>query len=159
MRLKDTFYGLIDSYITPCVRDGFIDQRYFVQKSPQYSAINAILKAEIDKVPTSLFDFDNRVRCKYLGYKSGNTYYRKVSSDRFIPSIKTPFLILQAKDDLIVKPFDLPREELLRNPFCFLVEAQNGGHCSFWTKNSESKEFFPYKRYGNDLVMTFFDSF
>jgi len=103
MRLKDTLYGLIDPYITTCVRDGFIAERYFVQKSPEYSAINEILKAEIGKVPSSLFDFDNRVRTKYLGYKSGNSYYRKVSSDRFIPSIKTPFLVMQAKDDLIVK--------------------------------------------------------
>ena len=99
---------------------------------------------------TSTFDFDNKVRGKFLGYSSAHTLYRRVSCDRFIPHISIPFLVLASCDDPIAVHSDMPRDELLRNPNCTLIEAVNGGHCDFFTDK--------YKRHYMELVLTYFDN-
>jgi len=39
----------------------------------------------------------------------------------------------------------VPRNDLLRNPNCVLVEAEHGGHCDFWSKVPDGS-LFEYKR-------------
>ena len=60
--------------------------------------------------------------------------YRITACDRFVPLIKTPFLVIAAKDDPISIYTDMPYDSLLRNEHCTLVVAKNGGHCDFWTQ-------------------------
>ena len=87
------------------------------------------------KKPVTLFDFDSKVRAKFLGYNSGHMLYRVTACDRVVPSIKTPFLVIASQDDPISVYTDMPHDSLLRNENCTLMVAKNGGHCDFWTQD------------------------
>lgn len=55
-------------------------------------------------------------------------------------------MVWVSKDDKICDFKLVPREDLLRNKNCILVEAEHGGHCDFFSKNKDGKGFFNYKR-------------
>jgi predicted alpha/beta-fold hydrolase len=55
-------------------------------------------------------------------------------SDRFVSNINVPFLVLQAKDDPICTLDNMPMNDLLKNPNCFVIKLKHGGHCDFFTK-------------------------
>ena len=62
-------------------------------------------------------------------------------SDRFISNINVPFLILQAKDDPICTTDNMPMNDLLKNPNCFIIKTRHGGHCDFFTKIPDQKKY------------------
>lgn len=64
-----------------------------------------------------------------------------INSDRFISSINVPFLILQAKDDPICTTDNMPMNDLLKNPNCFIIKTRHGGHCDFFTKMPDQKKY------------------
>ena len=66
-------------------------------------------------------------------------------------------MIWVGKDDKICHYEQMPREDLLRNENCTLVEAEHGGHCDFFCKNKENKGFFNYKRYSSEIIVKYFD--
>ena len=133
VRLKHAYFGLLDSFICPNLRNPFVAQRYAVQKSPEFTELHETIKKSYMPKATSTFDFDNKVRGRFLGYKSGHVLYRRSSCDVFIPGISIPFLVLASCDDPIAVHSDMPRDDLLRNENCTLIEAANGGHCDFFT--------------------------
>ena len=67
-------------------------------------------------------------------------------SDRFIPNITLPFLVMVAKDDKVCTYEQVPFNDLKRNKNCIFVDVQHGGHCDFFTKNPTSNDFLGYKR-------------
>ena len=54
---------------------------------------NAILNSK------NFEDFDNAVTAPLFGFKNAKDYWAQCSSKQFIPSIKTPTLVINAKDD------------------------------------------------------------
>lgn len=65
-----------------------------------------------------------------------NTY---IYSDRFLHKIEIPFLVLIAKDDPITEYRHVPRDVLIENANCILVEAKHGGHCDYFHTSTETK--------------------
>ena len=74
--------------------------------------------------------------------------YLEFFSDRFVSNINVPFLVLQAKDDPICTLDNMPMNDLLKNPFCFIIKLKHGGHCDFFTKVPGQKK---YKRVSSFL--------
>lgn len=110
---------------------------------------------DLRNMPKSIFKFDHKVRGKMFGHRGPHNWYRAVSCDRFIPLVTCPFMVWVSKDDKICKHKHLPREDLLRNPNCFLIEARHGGHCDFWNKGNGG--LFKYKRHSSQFIIEFFD--
>ena len=51
----------------------------------------------------------------------------------------------------------MPRDDLLRNENCVLVEAAHGGHCDFFIKSKEGGGLFNYKRGSSEIIIKYFD--
>lgn len=62
-----------------------------------------------------MFDLDDRIRSRILGYKGAHSCWRSVSCITAIPEISIPLLALIAKDDPITKYIHYPIDDLKRN--------------------------------------------
>lgn len=83
-------------------------------------------KDEID----TIYDFDNLVTAPLHGFRDADDYYEKSSCRQFIPSVRTPTLLLHAIDDPFMTPEAIPEKKEL--PHCVRLElSKHGGHVGF----------------------------
>lgn len=87
----------------------------------------------VDKLPgiRTVYDFDDAFVAPYFGFGSADNYYATQSSIRFLPSIRVPTLLVQAKDDPMI-PFEIFADERVRgNPCIEVLPVEHGGHLGF----------------------------
>jgi hypothetical protein len=83
----------------------------------------------------SVVDFDNYYTAPLFGFGTAANYFRTQSSNQYLESIRTPTLMVHAKDDPLV-PFRIyDHPELLRNPHLRLVAVDRGGHLGFLARH------------------------
>lgn len=90
---------------------------------------------------TSLRAFDDRVTAPLNGFKDANDYYRKCSCRGFLGTIKTPTLILHARDDPFMLPSVIPGEHELGAGIRLELSA-HGGHVGFIAGSNPAKPVF-----------------
>lgn len=84
----------------------------------------------------TLKDFDDVYTAPANGFKDAIDYYTKCSSLQFLPAIKTPTLIINAKNDSFLPQSCYPIKEAKENKFLWLDMPTYGGHVGFiQTKN------------------------
>ena len=93
--------------------------------------------SDIKKIRT-LKDFDDVYTSRAHGFKDALDYYEKCSSLQFLPNIKIPSLIINAKDDSFLGIACYPLKESETNPNLYLEIPKYGGHVGFWGKNNIS---------------------
>ena len=91
--------------------------------------------ADLKKIK-SLYDFDNIYTAPANGYANANEYYAKSSSLQFLPNIKIPVLILNAKNDTFLSPECYPYDIAENHNNIFLETPKYGGHVAFHISNS-----------------------
>ena len=96
------------------------------------------LKTEHLKKIKSLVDFDNHYTAPIHGFKDAYDYYKKVSSKRFLKSIKIPALIVNAEDDPMLGEFCYPTEVAEKSENIYFMQPKNGGHCGFIEKDKDT---------------------
>jgi len=89
------------------------------------------------KARLSMADFDNDTRAKAWGFSSSNHLYWDISASKYLSYINIPLFCIHAKDDIICRADDVPKEELLANKNCIYMETQYGGHCNFFDSSSD----------------------
>lgn len=94
-----------------------------------------ISENEQKKIKT-LLDFDMVYTSKAHGFKDAYEYYHKNSSLQFLPEIKIPVLIINAKNDSFLSPACLPYELAENNKYIHLETPKYGGHVGFFDKNN-----------------------
>jgi uncharacterized protein len=83
----------------------------------------------------TVFDFDDRFTSKAFGFGDAPNYYATQSAEQFIPGIRVPALIVQAKDDPLI-PFSIYETSSVReNPAIELIAPEHGGHLGFISKD------------------------
>ena len=89
-------------------------------------------------------------RAKVLGISSAAKMLRELSCNEVVSQVKSPMLILSAKDDVVTKFDRIPVDDLKRCPNVLIACYEKGGHCDFfYEKKSERtnvrspKEFMP----------------
>lgn len=102
-----------------------------------YDQDNQVPPDAFKKAHLSMADFDNNTRAKAWGFSSSNHLYRQISSGPFLSYINIPLFVIHAKDDIICREEDIPKEELLANKNCMYLETQYGGHCNFFDSSSD----------------------
>jgi len=104
-----------------------------------------ITHADIKNIKT-LFDFDNIYTSRAHGFKDAMDYYEKCSCLQFLPNIKIPALIINAKNDSFFGPECYPYKEVEKNTNLYLETPKYGGHVGFHGKDnvsySEKRAFF-----------------
>ncbi len=96
---------------------------------------NQISKTDIKNIKT-LKDFDDIYTSRAHGFKNALDYYEKCSCLQFLPNIKIPSLIINAKNDSFFGPECYPYKEAEENPNLFLETPDYGGHVGFYGKGN-----------------------
>ncbi len=86
---------------------------------------------DIKKIKT-LKDFDDIYTSKAHGFKDALDYYQKSSCLQFLPNIKIPALIINAKNDSFLGPECYPYKQAEQNKHIRLEVPNYGGHVGFY---------------------------
>ncbi len=88
---------------------------------------------QLENVRTSktIREFDDRYTAPIHGFSDADDYYAKCSSRQFIPDIRVPTLVINARDDSFLREGCYPVKEAEENPFTTLLIPDHGGHCGF----------------------------
>jgi uncharacterized protein len=82
----------------------------------------------------TIYDFDDVYTAQSFGFGSADNYYATQSAQRFIDRIRTPALVVQAKDDPLI-PFEIYHHPAFsQNPHLHLVAPDHGGHLGYISK-------------------------
>jgi predicted alpha/beta-fold hydrolase len=79
--------------------------------------------------------FDNEFTARLNGFKDVHDYYQRSSCRQYLHAIKTPALILHAKDDPFMTPRTVPTEHEL-SAQVVLELSEHGGHVGFVSGNN-----------------------
>jgi uncharacterized protein len=84
----------------------------------------------------SVYDIDDKITAPSFGFGTADNYYATQSALRFLPHIRVPTLLIQAKDDIFV-PFSCFDDPVFQtNPFLQLNAQKYGGHVGFLSKQA-----------------------
>jgi len=82
----------------------------------------------------SIWEFDDRYTGPLFGFGNAENYYATQSSQRFLNAVRTPTLVIQAKDDPLI-PFPVfSHPAFEQNPALRLLAVESGGHLGFLSR-------------------------
>lgn len=84
---------------------------------------------------TSIWEFDDRYTGPLFGFGNAETYYRTQSSQGFLNAIRTPALVIHAKDDPLVPDEIYGHPAFRENPYLELLLVKQGGHLGFLARD------------------------
>ena len=76
-------------------------------------------------------DYDDRYTAPLHGFNNAEDYWSKCSSNRFIPEIKIPTLIVNARNDPFIVDGCYPVNETSDSKCVYLETPKSGGHVGF----------------------------
>lgn len=108
---------------------------YFLRKLRRKVAAKAPLltppvDAQAARLARTLRAYDDALTAPLHGFRDATDYYRRSSSLPYLPSVRVPTLLLQARDDPFL-PDALPLREAEANPFLVPGFTRGGGHLGF----------------------------
>ncbi len=106
------------------------------------------IRDKMDRMPQALDDggyekiktfkaFDDRYTAPIHGFENAEDYWQKSSSSQFIPHIKLPTLIINAKNDPFLPKECFPVAQASDNRYVTLKMPESGGHVGFIEFNRE----------------------
>ena len=88
--------------------------------------------APIPAEPVRTFaEFDGRYTAPLHGFRDADDYWRRSSARPFLPGIKVPTLLINARNDPFLGPECYPFADAHLNPAFFLETPRSGGHVGF----------------------------
>lgn len=102
-----------------------------MQKQRQFP--NKISRKTLYKVWT-LRSLDEVYTAKANGFKNASDYYNKASSLQYLSAIKTPVLLLNAKNDSFLTPSCFPYTIAEKSKYLYIETPVHGGHVGFISK-------------------------
>ncbi len=99
----------------------FLREKHFPEKITKEQIANCTNLLSIDELYTS----------QAHGFTDALEYYEKSSALSFIPQIKTPTLLINAKNDGFLSENSSPSEMARNNPDFYLETPEYGGHVGF----------------------------
>lgn len=79
----------------------------------------------------SFYEFDDRYTAPLHGFRNAQDYWQQCSSQRYLATINTPTLMINAMDDPFLSPSCYPKEQVSQNNALTLVTPKHGGHVGF----------------------------
>ena len=96
--------------------------------SPELYSIDGVASVR------SIWEFDDRFTAPLFGFETASNYYATQSAIRFLDQIRTPTLVIAAKDDPLV-PFQMyDHPAFTSNPALRLLAVDKGGHIGFLSR-------------------------
>jgi uncharacterized protein len=99
---------------------------------------------DLDRVRAArtLREYDEVATAPLHGFPGAEAYYRAASSARFLREVRTPTLLLQARDDPFLPHEALPGREAALNPFLLPAFTEAGGHVGFVERSAPWRPAF-----------------
>lgn len=94
--------------------------------------------------------FDDRYTAPLHGFRDAADYYARASSSQYLSGIRTPALLLSARDDPFLSPSCFPGRIARDHPYLFLETPPWGGHVGFVRRNGD-REYWHEARIGHFL--------
>ncbi|WP_298509485.1 alpha/beta fold hydrolase [uncultured Kordia sp.] len=98
----------------------------------KHKSFPSLISLEDIKKANSMFLIDNLYTSKAHGFNDAADYYKKCSSKQFIPYIKIPTLLINAKNDSFLSKSCFPIEEAEQHENFYLEIPKYGGHVGFY---------------------------
>ena len=76
-------------------------------------------------------EFDDRFTARLHGFRDAEDYWTRASARQFLPNIRIPTLILNARNDPFLTSDSLPYAEAEASSSLFLEVPDSGGHVGF----------------------------
>lgn len=92
----------------------------------------------------SVREFDALFTAPMNGFRDVTDYYTRSSSLQFVPDIRVPTLIVNAKNDPFLSPECFPETMARELPNVWMEFPEQGGHCGFASKTSSISGHQPY---------------
>jgi len=108
-------------------------QKKLIEK---HAAFPSLISLDAIKKADSLLKIDHLYSSKAHGYTDAFDYYNKCSSRQFLPYIKIPTLLINAKNDSFLSEECYPIEEAEQNKNLHLEIPKYGGHVGFFDENN-----------------------
>ena len=80
---------------------------------------------------TTFAEFDGQITAPLHGFASAEDYWTQASSRQFIPAIRTPTLLLNARNDPFLTPECFPESQAAASTVFQLESPPSGGHVGF----------------------------
>lgn len=90
----------------------------------------------------TFWEFDDAATAPMHGFDGADDYYRRSSSAQFIPSIRTPTLIIHSRDDPFLPADAVPEAAMHANPAVVPSILNHGGHVGFVSGSSPAAPRF-----------------
>lgn len=82
---------------------------------------------------STIGDFDDEVVAKLHNFEDKIDYYRQSCSKQYLPLVRIPALVINARDDPFINEAGLPTPEDVGDGTVRLIYHSYGGHCGFLT--------------------------
>ncbi|HKW97616.1 MAG TPA: alpha/beta fold hydrolase [Bryobacteraceae bacterium] len=110
-------------------------ERRFLRRMRKRVAATGRFSPDKIQRPRSLIEFDDAITAPSFGFRGAMHYYETQSSRQFLPLIRVPALIIQAKDDVFI-PFEIFDHPAVRsNPLLRLCVTEYGSHQGFLSRS------------------------
>jgi uncharacterized protein len=90
----------------------------------------------------TLWEFDDAYTGPDGGFRDAADYYAQSASQRLLPNIAKPTLIITAQDDPFIPYHMFGDPAIQTNPYLNLVAPSQGGHCGFFQKRCQDEDPF-----------------
>ena len=131
-------------------------KRSYARKAEQIGSL-----VDMDKLMAveNLYEFDNVCTAPLHGFADAEDYYAQCDPKRHLSSIRTPTLVLRAKDDPFLQPEDIPFATIQQNPYLTDGITKHGGHVGFaetlypitWWAQRQAARFLAACLFGSSL--------
>lgn len=115
-----------------------------LSKIEKMSYPNELTSARVKKL-RSFREFDQHVTAPLHGFSGADDYYRQCSALGYIKDIRTPTLVLHAKDDPFMNDKVIPASHQL-SPLVRLEVSKYGGHVGFMQGSPWRPKIWMHKR-------------
>ncbi len=106
------------------------------------SLLAGVIDVEAALRARTLWAFDDAATAPIAGFANALDYYRRCSSGPRLPEIRTPTLLLQARDDPFQPEAVLPESAARDNPALTVGFTRRGGHVGFVAGTPWSPQFW-----------------
>ncbi|WP_372370115.1 YheT family hydrolase [Candidatus Uabimicrobium sp. HlEnr_7] len=104
---------------------------YIVKNYKRKKRIHPQTFPDLNGLPSSLMEFDERIICQIYGFKNAKDYYTQSSCGSVIQNITAPTLIIYSKDDPIIPHTSYSSLHQQKNENIELLSSCSGGHVAF----------------------------
>ncbi|CAH9064531.1 hypothetical protein PSECIP111951_03375 [Pseudoalteromonas holothuriae] len=133
--IRKSCFGLYQKYLLDRMK------RSFSRKLDTIADVLTIDEKKLHAID-DLWQFDNLITAPLHGFKGAEDYYTKASAQSYLNDIKTPTLLIHAKDDPMLSSQAVPNASQVSGNVTLAV-SETGGHVGFiGGKNPLKPEFW-----------------